>query len=159
MGQTYGLLFLLHKLQFSSICLFVFLKKVYPAAPNSPAGTVGQLKEGLVAVGSRSAEEPDPLDPEIIKVGNNNIGAHVGGSHTYPACIFFSFSYISLRIPICTPLFFFFSFFSSLFKTSVRLLSLNQRLDNHYRYDDISTNYYDDKEEGDHEHLQRILAW
>ncbi|RLN45292.1 hypothetical protein BBJ28_00010005 [Nothophytophthora sp. Chile5] len=27
----------------------------------------GQLKEGLVSVGSKHAEEPDPLDPEIIK--------------------------------------------------------------------------------------------
>lgn len=27
----------------------------------------GLLKEGLISVGSKRAEEPDPLDPEIIK--------------------------------------------------------------------------------------------
>jgi hypothetical protein len=27
----------------------------------------GSLKEGLISVGSKRAEEPDPLDPEIIK--------------------------------------------------------------------------------------------
>ncbi|KAG6615443.1 Tetratricopeptide TPR1 [Phytophthora cinnamomi] len=31
----------------------------------------GVLKEGLVSVGSKRAEEPDPLDPEIIKRLNN----------------------------------------------------------------------------------------
>ncbi|KAH7463710.1 uncharacterized protein KRP23_12904 [Phytophthora ramorum] len=32
----------------------------------------GVLKEGLVSVGSKRAEEPDPLDPEIIKRLSNN---------------------------------------------------------------------------------------
>jgi len=27
----------------------------------------GNLKEGLISVGSKKAEEPDPLEPEIIK--------------------------------------------------------------------------------------------
>ena len=33
----------------------------------SPTGGLGILKAGLVSVGSRRAEEEDPLDPEIIK--------------------------------------------------------------------------------------------
>ena len=31
----------------------------------------GVLKEGLISVGSKKAEEPDPLDPEIIKRFDN----------------------------------------------------------------------------------------
>jgi hypothetical protein len=31
----------------------------------------GELKEGLISVGSKKAEEPDPLDPEIIKRFDN----------------------------------------------------------------------------------------
>ena len=37
-------------------------------APLGSSGDKGVLKEGLVSVGSKQAEEPDPLDPEIIKV-------------------------------------------------------------------------------------------
>mmetsp|Transcript_22395 Transcript_22395/g.29289 ORF Transcript_22395/g.29289 Transcript_22395/m.29289 type:complete len:488 (-) Transcript_22395:941-2404(-) len=82
---------------FDTLCHDIF--QVHPAPPDQP-GALGQLKEGLVSVGSRQAEEKDPLDPEIIK-----------------------------------------------------------RLDNHYRYDDITDDYYSDKEDGDHTDLQRILAW
>lgn len=31
----------------------------------------GVLQEGLISVGSKKAEEPDPLDPEIIKRFDN----------------------------------------------------------------------------------------
>jgi hypothetical protein len=31
----------------------------------------GLLKEGLISVGSKRLEEPDPLDPEIIKRFDN----------------------------------------------------------------------------------------
>jgi tetratricopeptide (TPR) repeat protein len=59
----------------------------------------GELREGLVSVGSRNAEEPDPLDPEII-----------------------------------------------------------QRLENAYKYERITPDYYTD-EEGDEPYLQLILNW
>jgi tetratricopeptide (TPR) repeat protein len=59
----------------------------------------GELREGLISVGSKHGEEPDPLDPEII-----------------------------------------------------------QRLDNHYKYLPITTDYYKE-EEGDEQHLQKIFDW
>lgn len=59
----------------------------------------GILKEGLVSTGSKWAEEPDPLEPDIIG-----------------------------------------------------------RLDNLYKYEEIGTDYYN-SEEGDEEHLARILQW
>jgi tetratricopeptide (TPR) repeat protein len=82
---------------FDTLCHDIF--QVHPA-PLGSSGDKGVLKEGLVSVGSKQAEEPDPLDPEIIK-----------------------------------------------------------RLDNHYLYKEITDKYYDTKEDSDHEHLQRILAW
>lgn len=36
-----------------------------------PQVDAGVLKEGLISVGSKNAEEPDPLDPEIIKRFDN----------------------------------------------------------------------------------------
>lgn len=60
----------------------------------------GDLREGLVSTGSKHAEEPDPLDPEII-----------------------------------------------------------QRLDNHYKYQSIQAKDYYQNEEGDEEHLAKILQW
>ena len=59
----------------------------------------GELKEGLISVGSKNAVENDPLDPEII-----------------------------------------------------------QRLDNLFKYNTISPNYYT-SEEGDEIHFERILRW
>jgi hypothetical protein len=59
----------------------------------------GVLKEGLVSVGSKHSEEPDPLEPDIIG-----------------------------------------------------------RLDNHYKYNPISPNYYT-QEEGDEKHFSRMLNW
>jgi tetratricopeptide (TPR) repeat protein len=59
----------------------------------------GKLREGLISVGSKHSEEPDPLEPEII-----------------------------------------------------------QRLDNHYRYNDIEADYYS-SEEGDEKPIRRVLKW
>jgi hypothetical protein len=59
----------------------------------------GELKEGLVSVGSKNESESDPLDPEIIT-----------------------------------------------------------RLDNRYKYNNISPSYYKE-EEGDEIHFERILTW
>ena len=50
---------------FDTLCHDIF--QVTPAPLGSPAGTPGVLKEGLISVGSKRAEEPDPLEPEIIK--------------------------------------------------------------------------------------------
>ena len=71
--------------------------QVVPAPAGS--GSSGTLKEGLISVGSKRAEEPDPLEPEIIR-----------------------------------------------------------RLDNRFRYDEISDNYYD-SEDDDGIHFERILHW
>ncbi len=45
----------------------------HPLTPLNPHPQVadGELKEGLISVGSKKAEEPDPLDPEIIKRFDN----------------------------------------------------------------------------------------
>jgi hypothetical protein len=56
---------------FDTLCHDIF--QVTPSPPPSDpsedgaGGGGGVLKEGLISVGSRRAEEPDPLDPEIIK--------------------------------------------------------------------------------------------
>ena len=40
--------------------------------PGPSAQGLGVLKSGLISVGSKRAEEPDPLDPEIIKRFDNH---------------------------------------------------------------------------------------
>jgi hypothetical protein len=58
-----------------SLTCFFCLPQVAPAplptkhADGSSPGPYlpGILKEGLISVGSKKAEEPDPLEPEIIK--------------------------------------------------------------------------------------------
>jgi len=79
---------------FDTLCHDIF--QVSPGL--TPDGS-GLLKEGLISVGSKRSDEPDPLEPEIIK-----------------------------------------------------------RFDNHFRYDDISADYYKN-EGGDEPHLERILKW
>lgn len=46
----------------------------------------GQLKEGLISVGSRKASEDDPLDPEIIKRFDNQFQYRVIDEDYYSHC-------------------------------------------------------------------------
>lgn len=46
----------------------------------------GELKEGLISVGSRKETEKDPLDPEIIKRFDNHFQYRVVDINYYTSC-------------------------------------------------------------------------
>ena len=59
------------------------LESIMPRAKQIESG---ELKEGLISVGSRKESEEDPLDPEIIKRFDNHFQYRVVDVNYYSSC-------------------------------------------------------------------------